>query len=145
MQVYFAAPLFSQAELEFNERWTEALEAEGHDVFLPQRDGMEADEFFEQSGVDDMEDVMEMIFELDRDAIYDADVMTAVLDGQVPDEGVALEMGLAYENDVPIVGMKTDRRCFSPDEPLNAMLWGAMDVYVETPEELVEAVNDLDN
>lgn len=142
MQVYFAAPLFSQAELEFNERWAGELEDAGHDVFLPQRDGIEIDSLYEEPDIDDVQDVMNRIFEVDRAAVYESDVLTAVLDGQVPDEGVALEMGLASENDVPIVGLKTDRRTFSPDEPINAMLWGAMDEYVETPEALVAAVND---
>lgn len=141
MQIYFAAPLFSQAELTFNEQLTETLEADGHEVFLPQRDGIEIAELYEQPDIDDVADVMNRIFEIDRDAVYESDVLTAVLDGQVPDEGVAVEIGLAYENDVPIICLKTDRRTFSPDEPLNAMLWGAMDEYVETPAELVTAVN----
>lgn len=142
MQIYFAAPLFSRAELAFNERVTERLEGLGHDVFLPQRDGIEIDELYEQPAVDDIHDVMDEIFRVDRDAIYDSDVLTAVLDGQVPDEGVALEMGIAYENDVPVLAMKTDRRSFSPDEPINAMLWGAADEYVESVDGLVEAVED---
>jgi len=142
MQIYFAAPLFSEAELEFNERLTERLEDLGHDVFLPQRDGIEIDEVDDRSHVDDIHDLMDEVFEIDRDAIYEADLLTAVLDGQVPDEGVALEMGIAYENDIPIVAMKTDTRSFSPDEPVNAMLWGAADEYVETTDALVEAVDD---
>ncbi len=144
MRVYFAAPLFSQAELEFNERLTERFEDRGHDVFLPQRDGIEIDELYEQPEVENIEDVMDEIFRIDRDAIYDSDVLTAVLDGQVPDEGMALEMGIAYETDVPVIGLKTDRRSFSPDEPINAMLWGVMDEMVETPDELLAAVNDLE-
>ncbi len=142
MRIYFAAPLFSRAELTFNERLTERLEALGHEVFLPQRDGIEIDELYERSAVEDIHDVMDEIFQVDRDAIYESDVLTAVLDGQVPDEGVALEMGIAYENDVPVVAMKTDRRSFSPDEPVNAMLWGAADEYVESTDALVEAVEE---
>lgn len=145
MQLYFAAPLFSQAELSFNERLTGRLENQGHDVFLPQRDGIEIDELYDRSAVDDIYDVMDEIFEIDRNAIHEADLLTAVLDGQVPDEGVTLEMGIAHEVGIPIVAMKTDRRCFSPDEPVNAMLWGAVDEYVESTDALVAAVEDRAN
>ena len=43
MLIYFAAPLFSQAERRFNQALTEQLEAIGYQVFLPQRDGVEGD------------------------------------------------------------------------------------------------------
>jgi nucleoside 2-deoxyribosyltransferase len=43
MRIYFAAPLFSQAERQFNEHLTQHLEARGFTVFLPQRDGAEKD------------------------------------------------------------------------------------------------------
>jgi nucleoside 2-deoxyribosyltransferase len=142
MQIYFAAPLFSEAELEFNRRLAAELEERGHDVFLPQRDGIEIAEVYDQPDVGDIYDLMDEVFRIDRDAVYEADLLTAVLDGQVPDEGVALEMGLAYENDVPIVAMKTDTRSFSPDEPVNAMLWGAADEFVETTDALLAAVDD---
>ncbi|MFB6111921.1 MAG: nucleoside 2-deoxyribosyltransferase [Halobacteriaceae archaeon] len=141
MRVYFAAPLFSEAELEFNQRLTAELEDEGHEVFLPQRDGIEIEELYDREDVDGVSDVMQEIYEIDRQAIYQADLLTALLDGQVPDEGVAVEMGIASENDTPIIALKTDRRVFSEDEPINAMLWGAMDEYVESREALVEAVN----
>ncbi len=38
-RVYFAAPLFSQSEKDFNLKLTHVLEAHGYTVFLPQRDG----------------------------------------------------------------------------------------------------------
>ena len=41
-RVYFAAPLFSQSEKEYNLRITNILEEYGYEVFLPQRDGVEA-------------------------------------------------------------------------------------------------------
>lgn len=40
--IYFAAPLFSQAEREFNLMLTANLESIGFDIFLPQRDGVES-------------------------------------------------------------------------------------------------------
>jgi nucleoside 2-deoxyribosyltransferase len=145
MRVYFAAPLFSEAELEYNRRLTKRLEDAGHDVFLPQRDGIEIEALYEKEGIEDTADVMQEIYRIDREGVYDADVLTALLDGQVPDEGVAVEMGIASENGIPVIALKTDRRVFSEDEPINAMLWGAMDEYVETTDELIEAVDRYDD
>ena len=42
--VYFAGPLFSQAEREYNQEITKVLEDHGYHVFLPQRDGFLAPE-----------------------------------------------------------------------------------------------------
>lgn len=142
MQVYFAAPLFNQAEREFNARATEALESAGYDVFLPQRDVGDIGELevMDQEGVSD-EDVMQEIFEIDRQGVLDADIVTATLDGRVPSEGTVIEAAIANEHDIPVVGLKTDRRVFAMDEPYNAMVFGVLDEIVETPEELVDAVD----
>lgn len=143
MQVYFAAPLFNQAEREFNARATEALESAGYDVFLPQRDVGDIGELevMDQEGVSD-EDVMQEIFEIDRQGVLDADIVTATLDGRVPSEGTVIEAAIANEHGIPVVGLKTDRRVFAMDEPYNAMVFGVLDEIVETPEELVAAVDD---
>jgi nucleoside 2-deoxyribosyltransferase len=139
MDVYFAAPLFSEAELEYNERVSGMLESEGHSVFLPQRDGFESvDELRDRPGIDTEEDVLREIFRIDREAILDADIMTAILDGQVPDEGVAVEIGIANEIGLPMIGLKTDDR----NPQLNAMVFAPLDEIVETPDQLVDAVND---
>ena len=39
-RVYFAGPLFNQAEKDFNLAMTKILEEHGYQVFLPQRDGI---------------------------------------------------------------------------------------------------------
>lgn len=141
MQVYFAAPLFCQAELAFNDRVAQELEAAGHDVFLPQRDGMETTEVDERPDVDSKAEMMDAIFALDRSEVADADVLTAVLDGRTVDEGVAVEIGLAHAWEIPVLGLRTDRRAFGEDEPVNAMIWGAVDAIVDTPEALVDALD----
>lgn len=143
MQVYFAAPLFCQAELTYNESVATELEAAGHDVFLPQRDGMETTDVSDRPDIDSKVEMMQAIFELDRSEVQAADALTAVLDGRTVDEGVALEIGLAYADDTPIIGLRTDRRAFGENEPVNAMIWGASNDIVSTPEALVDAVNTL--
>jgi hypothetical protein len=83
--IYFAGPLFSEAERLFNFRLTRRLESLGFDVFLPQRDGVERD----KPPHDTMtpEERRHAMFHLDRTMVLDADVFLIVLDGRVPDEG----------------------------------------------------------
>lgn len=141
MQLYFAAPLFSQAERDFNKTVCERLEADGHSVFLPQRDGIEGlDAVYEREGIDSHEDAMNEIFRIDREAVLEADVLVAVLDGLATDEGVAAEMAIAYEHDIPVVALDTDLRVFADGEPHNAMVFGPTDRIVDTPERLRDAV-----
>jgi len=144
MKVYFAAPLFCNAEKEFNLNVTALLEEAGYDVFLPQRDGFEnIDDVTEVPHVESVEDVMNEIFEIDRKAVIDSDVVVAVLDGIAVDEGVAVEMGIAYEQDIPVVGLKTDRRVFAAGEPYNAMIYGLMHDIVEDPANLVGRLESM--
>lgn len=143
MNVYFAAPLFSDAEIRYNEYVCGLLEDAGHSTFLPQRDGYElVESVYENPGVETDADAMQAIFELDQSEVKGADIVTAILDGPSTDEGVAVELGIANGNDIPIIGLKTDERCFAEDEPLNAMVFGSLDELVETPEELVDTVNE---
>ncbi|MUW13448.1 hypothetical protein GJ633_01355 [Halorubrum sp. CBA1125] len=139
MRIYFAAPLFSEAELEYNERVCGALEDAGHSAFLPQRDGTGGvKKLLQQPEFDTVEEAQHEIFRVDRNEVLEADVLTAILDGQVPDEGVAIEIAIAHENDIPAIGLKTDRR----NDPLNAMVFSPLEELVETPQELLETVND---
>lgn len=41
-KIYYAGPLFNDAERDFNIKLVHKLEKEGFEVFLPQRDGVEA-------------------------------------------------------------------------------------------------------
>ena len=41
-RIYFAGPMFSQGEKDFNLKLVKVLEDHGYEVFLPQRDGIEA-------------------------------------------------------------------------------------------------------
>lgn len=136
MQLYFAAPLFNPMEREFNKRLCDRLETAGHDVFLPQRDGVESlDEEFESDA-----ERMAATFDLDREGVVDADAVVAVLDGRVPDEGVMVEIGMAHENDVPVFGLKTDERAFRPERSLNAMITGVLERCDTDVESVLEAV-----
>lgn len=118
--VYFAAPLFSQAEKDYNLMLTKLLEEHGYKVFLPQRDGFEAAQMVGK-GEDEL---IKMIFEKDVSEILKADIILMVLDGRVPDEGACVELGIAYANNKRCYGVKTDTRSVETHLDLNPMIAG---------------------
>lgn len=140
MLIYFAGPLFSQAELEFNAALAGKLEVLGLEVFLPQRDGVEST----KPPYNQMtrEERRIATFELDRDQIITADVFLFILDGRVPDEGAAVELGIAYMDkrlthpDKHLIGLQTDIRAAFMNSKLNPMLRVPLDHITETTEEL---------
>jgi nucleoside 2-deoxyribosyltransferase len=140
MLIYFPAPLFSQAERAFNILLTEKLEEQGFSVFLPQRDGFER----KQTGYNEkaLDEMCQAIFTMDRDKVFEADILLAVLDDRVPDEGVCIEVALAYgqrhllQRDKLLVGLYTDSRPAVLNAKLNAMVQGALDYIVTNEEDL---------
>jgi nucleoside 2-deoxyribosyltransferase len=95
MRIYFAGPLFSAAELDWNATLAAALRAAGHEVFLPQE---------QEPGKD-----AAGIFTTDVGGIDWADVLVAIMDGADPDSGTCWEVGYAYRKK-PIVLVRTDMR-----------------------------------
>lgn len=128
MRLYFAAALFSVQEREFNARLAASIEALGFDVFLPQRDGYEGPLDPKVIG---RPEVARRIFELDSQQVLECDVLLCVLDGRVPDEGVAVEVGLAHADRLhrnqhrKMIGLSTD--FLRGGTALNALLVGALD------------------
>jgi len=94
LKIYFGGPLFSSAERAFNHKLTGRLEALGFEVFLPQRDGVERDT--PPYNTMSAEEKRQRLFETDCDEVLKVDVFLYVLDGRVPDEGAAVELGIAY-------------------------------------------------
>ena len=119
-RVYFAGPLFCQAEKDYNLQLTKLLEDHGYKVFLPQRDGFEAAQFVGKSE----DELSKMIFEKDVSEILKADIVFMVLDGRVPDEGACVELGIAYANNKRCYGVKTDTRSAEMHLDLNPMIYG---------------------
>ena len=119
-KVYFAAPLFSQSEKDYNLKLTKILEEYGYEVFLPQRDGYLAPELEGKTE----EELTQMIFEKDVSEVLNADIIFVVLDGRVPDEGACVELGIAYANNKRCYGIKTDARSVELNLDLNPMISG---------------------
>jgi len=122
-KVYIAGPLFSSAELEFNEKMDTYLQNLGIETFLPQRDGyllanLIAQKYNKQEAVD-------IIFLKDIEEIKNCDVVLFILDGRVPDEGACVEVGLAYAYDKECIGFKSDSRSLVGDMD-NPLLIGVL-------------------
>jgi nucleoside 2-deoxyribosyltransferase len=129
VRIYFAGPLFTQAERAWNAWLGAALTAAGHTVFLPQvavqsLATLEAD----------------AIFRLDVDGVASADAVLAILDGADPDSGTAFECGMAYALGIPVVVVRTDFRAGGDALPgqrlatINLMLSQAATSVVAMPE-----------
>ncbi|HEX6710648.1 MAG TPA: nucleoside 2-deoxyribosyltransferase [Rubrobacter sp.] len=126
MLIYFAGPLFSEAERRFNVELTERLEALGFRVFLPQRDGVERGKPPNDSMAP--EERRRTMFHLDKSRILESDIFLLVLDGRVPDEGACVELGIAYcqkeiqHSEKFLIGLHTDPRAAFIGARLNPMV-----------------------
>jgi nucleoside 2-deoxyribosyltransferase len=113
LRLFLAAPLFSEAERDFNLRVARELREEGFQVWLAQEH-----KFVEHKSIE----AKRAIFKEDLEALARADLVLAVLDGVDVDTGVAFEMGYAHALGKHILGLKTDHRSFSKLETVNLML-----------------------
>jgi nucleoside 2-deoxyribosyltransferase len=142
--IYFAGPLFSEAERRFNLALTQRLEARGYEGFLPQRDGAERD----RPPYDAMtpEERRQAMFRLDRSRILDSDVFLFVLDGRVPDEGACVELGIAHcqkylqNGEKLLLGLHTDTRSAFVGARLNPMVRVPLDYVVDDEQTLLEVL-----
>lgn len=112
-KIYFAAPLFTMAEKEFNLRLSKqiALKMNGKISFImPQEFSVPKDELF-----------FESLFHKCIHAIEEADIILAILDGPDSDSGTCVEIGYAHAKNKPVIGIRTDIR-ISEDRGLNLMV-----------------------
>jgi nucleoside 2-deoxyribosyltransferase len=131
MRLYVAAPLFTEAERAFNLVLARALEAAGHDVYLPQRDTPETE----------AADRVSSIFFANLAALRSADAVVAVCDGSQVDDGTAWEIGYAYGRNIRVFGLRTDVRIVQQaDEPINLMILESLGPLSSTIEELVRTM-----
>ena len=121
-KVYFACPMFSQADKNYNLEIVKLLEDNGYQVFLPQRDGIEAAQLDGKTE----DELIAMIFGLDASEVKKADIIFMNIDGRVPDEGACVELGIAYATGKRCYGFKTDTHSVELGLDLNPMISGCM-------------------
>lgn len=124
MNIYFAGPLFTIGERSFNCSLRDALEAWGHEVFLPQESEANNRTVFDHKEV----------ARDDQRAVYDADVLIANLDGAMVDDGTALEIGMAIGKGKITVGYRTDFRICGDDPDIRVnLMFNLMDKVILYP------------
>lgn len=105
--IYFAAPLFTRGERDFNSSLAASLRQGGFKVFLPQEEcqGTHAE-----------------MFATCRRGVGEASIVVAILDGADADSGTCWEVGYAYAKGIPVLGVRTDFRGTGDTEGFNLML-----------------------
>jgi nucleoside 2-deoxyribosyltransferase len=129
--IYFAAPLFNAMELQFNQQLTNALEQQGYNVILPQRNGFEYKVLREHtkklvSSKEVIPTVRNLIYLLDIGYfIPKSDYVVALLDEPL-DEGVIVELSYAHLMGKKTIGIRTTAK-----QPFgNSELLGGMHSFV---------------
>jgi len=113
-RVYLAAPLFSEAEQNYNLVLHDLLTSHLFDVYLPQEVG-------DTSRTRDRGE-QRQIFDLHLRVLMDADIVVAVVDGADADSGTSWEMGYAYALGKQVIALRTDFRSAGHHEHVNLML-----------------------
>jgi nucleoside 2-deoxyribosyltransferase len=126
--LYFAAPLFTQAEWQWNDRLTAELVRLGMNVVLPQVRAfpmLKGEEKFDA----------QTLFTENFAALEDADVLLAVLDQPDPDSGTCWECGYAFKIGCPVIGLRTDIRGGgdAPGASVNLMLCQSSTEFIDVP------------
>jgi len=134
-KIYCAGPLFNNKEKEEMQEIASALEANGFEVFLPQRDGFEFFNLFStfvDLGVPDTvarRVLNKAIFTLDVFKVLSTHGLVLNINGRVPDEGAMVEAGIAWNSGKKIVIYKDDARSLLNGND-NPLLLGLADFVV---------------
>jgi nucleoside 2-deoxyribosyltransferase/predicted secreted protein len=129
--VYLAAPLFSEAERNYNLSIAGLLRENFFDVFLPQETGDDSEaRNKEEQG---------RIFADNLKALKNSDILVAIADGADADSGTSWEMGYAYGIGKQVIALRTDFRRVSMHEQVNLMLEESS-IVVNSTEKLLQAI-----
>lgn len=132
MKIYLAGPLFSAAEQEFNFKLCGKLENLGHEVFLPQRYVAENIDFKQHNW-------QKKVFEKNCEEMEKCDLVIAVLDGAIVDDGTAWEIGFSSGLvGLDIYGLRTDFRSVGLEGQVNLMIGESVDEIFFSVNELID-------
>ncbi|MGD0568286.1 MAG: nucleoside 2-deoxyribosyltransferase [Candidatus Sulfotelmatobacter sp.] len=133
MFAYIAGPLFNEGERWWNAEIDSRVRKLGFTTYVPQRDGVK----LENKG-----DVIK-IFDSDKNALTQADLVVANLDGMDVDSGTAWELGFAEGLGKHCVGVYTDWRLHFKYQTVNLMIQCSVDKVVLSLDELETYLKQL--
>lgn len=148
MKIYLAGPLFSEAERAWLSSTRERIEALGRkrgarvSVIWPY-------ELITQAEIEALgARAKQEIFRRCREALHEADLVVALLDGPQVDDGTAWEIGYFHASrpgTARVIGIRTDfRRAGEAENSLvNAMIECSCTRIARSTEDLLEAVSSL--
>jgi len=130
--IYLAGPCFTRAEHQYNEKLAQSLKLYGT-IWLPQKEVVIPE-------VDQAVAIRQQCI----NALKNASLVVAILDGADVDSGTAFECGYAYALGTDIYGLRTDIRRVSDSNSLdvNAMLSVCEHIF-STEKELFDAIDKL--
>ena len=132
--IYLAAPLFSDAEREFNCKLRDQIVKLGFSVFLPQEDSNDTTEMRH-------EEKQNYIFKQNLEAIDNSNIIVAILDGGSDvDSGTAWELGYAFAKKKTVLALKTDFRTLGSEGIVNLMIEVSADSLVTDVSGLMDAL-----
>ncbi len=132
LRAYVAGPLFDEGERHWIETVDALVAAEGFVTFLPHRDNPPKDQFNVRA-----------IFDNDRRAIDECDIVVANLNGIITDDGTAWELGYAFAKGKYLVGLHTDWRRRFEHEVVNLMMECSLHRLVRSLDDLREVLRQF--
>ena len=118
-RAYIAGPLFTPGDRWYLEHVDRRCAELGYATYLPHRDAGLSPPSGEGT---------RYYFDADIDALNDADVIVAVLNGPDVESGTAWELGYAHALGTPIVAIVDDTRVADPAVNINLMIYHSADV-----------------
>jgi nucleoside 2-deoxyribosyltransferase len=141
VKLYYAGPLFTTADRDFNRRVVSHLRLYGHGVFLPQE-------------LEQVETKADAIFSTEvEEGMRNAEAIVVNADGSDPDSGTSWELGNCWRDKLSVV-FRTDIRDIDDGfPPFNLMLaqsantvlnckWKSADQCAETIDAALRALYD---
>lgn len=122
-KIYLASPFFNEKEVEIMENVLRILRSKGLEVFAPYEHQNKHLEFGSLEW-------REATFNGDMEGIYNADIVVAILDGNMMDSGTAYECGIAFENKIPLVCVNIEKKA------INLMIAQSIHAILSSYEEL---------
>ena len=132
MKVYIAGPLSNPIERKFSEKIEKICKKLNLETFLPHRD----------CGVWKSHEDTKKIAECDLKGFEGCGLVIANLNGFVIGAGTAWEMGYAHSSEIPVIGIKTDKKIKESISELSAIIVGSTKI-VESFAELRKEIEKL--